>query len=49
MAGATANWLQAVGDHFAARSLGWKLLAVSSFGHLPGMGIVIVGVIAALG
>lgn len=49
VAGATANWLQAVGDHFAARSLGWKLLAVSSFGHLPGMGIVIVGVIAALG
>ena len=27
--GAVANWLQAVEDHFATRSLGWKLLATS--------------------
>lgn len=37
VAGAVANWRQGVGDHFAARSLGWKLLAVSSAGHLPGI------------
>jgi len=43
-AGATANWLQDVGDHFAERSLGWKLFAASSVGHLTGMIIVIVGV-----
>lgn len=48
VSGATANWLQGVGDHFAARSLGWKLLAASAFGHLPGMAIVVAGVLAAL-
>lgn len=46
VAGATANWLAGVDDHFAARSFGWKLLGVSSFGHLPGIAIVLVGVIA---
>lgn len=46
--GATANWLQKVGDHFAERSLGWKLLAASSAGHLAGIGIVIVGVVSAV-
>lgn len=48
VAGATANWLQGVGDHFAERSLGWKLLAVSSLGHLGGIIIVLVGVLRGL-
>lgn len=47
VAGATANWLQDVGDHFAERSLGWKLLAASSGGHLTGISIVLFGVITA--
>lgn len=48
VAGAVANWHQDIGDHFAVRSLGWKLLAASSAGHLPGMAIVLVGVLTAL-
>ncbi|TML85712.1 MAG: hypothetical protein E6G06_21795 [Actinobacteria bacterium] len=46
VAGGTTNWLQGVGDHFAERSLGWKLFAASSIGHLSGISIVIVGVVA---
>ncbi|HUF33926.1 MAG TPA: hypothetical protein VMN58_12040 [Acidimicrobiales bacterium] len=48
VAGAIANWRQDIGDHFAVRSLGWKLLATSSAGHLPGMAIVLIGVLTAL-
>ncbi len=44
--GATVNWLQGVGDHFAARSPGWYLLAASGGPHLCGAGVVLVGVIA---
>jgi hypothetical protein len=44
LAGATLNWRQQVGDHFAERSVGWRCFAVSSFGHLSGMAIVLVGV-----
>lgn len=46
VAGAIANWRQGIGDHFAARSLGWKLLAASSGGHVTGIAIVLVGVVA---
>jgi hypothetical protein len=48
VAGAIANWRQDIGDHFAVRSLGWKLFATSSAGHLPGMGILLVGVLTRL-
>ena len=48
VAGGTTNWLQGVGDHFAERSLGWKLFAASSTGHLSGISIVIVGVLVGL-
>ncbi len=48
VAGATANWLQEIGDHFAARSLGWKLLAASSVGHITGISVVIVGVVTGV-
>ena len=47
VAGATANWLQGVGDHFAVRSPGWRLLAASSFGHVPGMTILLVAVLGS--
>src|SRR5688572_21896391 len=37
VAGAMTNWLQHItGDHFAERTLGWKLFAASSAGHVPG-------------
>jgi hypothetical protein len=48
VAGATLNWLQDVGDHFVERSLGWKLFAASSIGHVTGILVVAVGVIAAV-
>lgn len=47
VAGATANWLMGVGDHFAARSPGWHLLAGSGPLHLTGIFVVLVGVIRA--
>ncbi len=43
--GATLNWRQHVGDHFAERSPGWRCFAVSSVGHLAGMMLVLVGVV----
>jgi hypothetical protein len=46
VAGGTTNWLRGVGDHFAERSLGWKLFAASRVGHLAGISNVIVGVAA---
>lgn len=46
--GATLNWLQEVGDHFAARSVGWKLLAVSAPANLTGIGILLVGIVRGL-
>jgi len=48
VAGATANWLQGVDDHFATRSLGLKLLAASSIGHITGVTVVIAGVATAI-
>ena len=45
VAGAVANWLQAVGDHFAARSLGWKLLAASGPINVIAIVIVLVGIV----
>jgi hypothetical protein len=46
--GATVNWLQGVGDHFAERSTGWKLLATSGVLHLGGISIVTVGVLTSV-
>lgn len=46
--GTVANWRQQVEDHFATRSLGWKLLSASSVGHLGGLAVIGVGVAAAL-
>jgi hypothetical protein len=48
VAGATTNWLQGVGDHFAERSLGWNLFAASSVGHVTGIVLVIAGVLTGV-
>lgn len=48
VAGALANWRQSVVDHFAERSLGWKLFSVSGPTNLAGATIVLVGVLRAL-
>jgi len=47
VAGATANWLMKVDDHFAARSRGWYLLSVSGPLHLAGATVVLAGVTSA--
>jgi hypothetical protein len=44
----TRAGLQGIGDHFAVRSLGWKLLATSSIGHIAGIILVIAGVATAI-
>lgn len=46
--GATLNWLQHIGDHFAERSLGWRLLAASGPAHISGIAIVTAGVLVAV-
>jgi hypothetical protein len=48
VSGSTLNWLQKVGDHFAERSLGWRLLAASAPLHLTGLAIFLVGVVMAV-
>ncbi len=46
--GAVANWLQAVENHFASRSLGWRLLAASGPFNLIGILLLLAGVLKAL-
>ena len=48
VAGATLNWRQQIGDHFAVRSIGWRCFAASSAGHLAGISIVLVGVVKGI-
>ena len=48
VAGATANWLQGVGDHFAERSIGWRLFAASGPANVIGAATVLVGVLRGL-
>lgn len=43
-AGVAANWLGAVGDHFAERSLGWWLLTASAPPNLAAAGLFLAGV-----
>jgi hypothetical protein len=45
VSGATLNWLHKVGDHFAERSWGWRLLSASGPLHLTGIVIFVVGVV----
>ena len=46
VAGATANWRQGIGDHFAERSLGFRLLAASGGPHLAGALLLIAGTVS---
>ena len=48
VAGAVANWRQAVGDHFAERSLGWKLLASSGPANVTGILTMLIGILRGL-
>jgi len=48
VAGAVANWRQAVEDHFAERSLGWKLLASSGPANVAGIVIILIGTLRGL-
>ena len=47
VAGATANWVMKVDDHFAARSQGWYLLSASAPLHLAGALVVLAAVTSA--
>lgn len=47
VAGATANWLMNVGDHFAERSRGWYLLSASGPLHLAGALVLFAGATSA--
>lgn len=47
VAGASANWLMNVGDHFADRPLGWYLLSASGPLHLSGAIVILAGVTSA--
>lgn len=48
VAGAIANWRQGVEDHFAERSLGWKLFSLSGPANLVGAGVIVVGILRGL-
>jgi hypothetical protein len=48
VAGAIANWRQDVDDHFAVRSLGWKLFATSGPLNLVAAFILVIGVLRGL-
>lgn len=48
VAGGTLNWLQGVGDQFAARSPGFLLQAASSPLSVVGVVVVLAGVVKAL-
>ncbi len=46
--GSTTNWLQNVGDHFAERSLGWRMLALSAPLNVTGLAVILTGVLRAV-
>ena len=48
VSGAIANWRQNIGDHFAERSIGWKLFAASGPANVIGAATVLVGVVRGL-
>lgn len=48
VAGAIANWRQNVDDHFAVRSVGWRLFSVSGPLNLVGAALVLIGVLRGL-
>lgn len=48
VAGALLNWRQNIDDHFAVRSVGWKLFAASGPANVTGAATVLVGVLRGL-
>lgn len=48
VSGAVANWRQNIGDHFAERSVGWRLFAASGPANVIGAATVLVGVVRGL-
>lgn len=48
VSGAIVNWRQDIGDHFAERSVGWRLFAVSGPANVVGAATVLVGVLRGL-
>lgn len=47
-AGGTVNWLQGTGDQFAERSVGFRINALTGLLAIPGMAILVVGVVSRL-
>jgi hypothetical protein len=48
VSGALTNWRQDVADHFAARSVGWRLFAASGPINIIGAALVLVGLVRGL-
>jgi hypothetical protein len=48
VAGALLNWRQNIDDHFAVRSIGWRLFAASGPANIAGAATVLVGVLRGL-
>ncbi len=48
VAGAIVNWRQDVDDHFAVRSIGWRLFAASGPANVAGAATVLVGILRGL-
>jgi hypothetical protein len=48
VSGAIVNWRQDIGDHFAERSIGWRLFAASGPANVIGAATVLVGVLRGL-
>ena len=46
--GVTLNWLQNVGDQFAEKSKGWMINSASTFVAVPGLVIVMAGILGNL-
>lgn len=46
--GAVVNWRQDIGDHFAERSIGWRLFAASGHANVIGAATVLVGVLRGI-
>lgn len=48
VAGAITNWRQDIDDHFAVRSVGWRLFAVSGPVNVAGAATLLVGVLRGI-
>jgi hypothetical protein len=46
--GGTTNWLQGTGDQFAEKSLGFRINALTGPFAIPGLAIIVVGVLTRM-